>query len=68
MLRCWVPSGHLQSNTGDFAGGPVVKYLSCKAGDSGSIPGQSTEIPHATEQLSPCISTNALACHNERSE
>ena len=36
----------------DFPGGPVVKNLPCNAGDVGSIPGQGTEIPYATEQLS----------------
>ena len=36
----------------DFPGGPVVKNLPCNAGDVGLIPGQGTEIPYATEQLS----------------
>ena len=31
----------------DFPGGPVVKNLPSNAGDSGWIPGQGTEIPHA---------------------
>ena len=35
----------------DFSGGPVVKNLSCNAGDSSSIPVSGIEIPHATEQL-----------------
>ena len=39
---------------GDFPGGPVVKNLPCNAGDLGSIPGWSTKIPCATEQLSLC--------------
>ena len=45
----------------DFPGGPVVKNPPSKAGDTGSIPGQGTKIPHAAEQLSP----RALepACH-----
>ena len=34
-------------------GGPVVKNPPCNAGDSGSIPGGGTKIPHAAEQLSP---------------
>ena len=42
----------------DFPDGPVVKNLPCKAGDMGSIPGWGTKIPHATEQLSPCIATD----------
>ena len=37
----------------DFAGGPLVKNLPFNAGDVGSIPGQGTKIPHATEQLTP---------------
>ena len=33
----------------------VIKNLPCNAGDMGSIPGQGTMIPHATEQPSlPC--------------
>ena len=35
----------------------MVKNLSSNAGDVGSIPGQGTKIPHATKQLSPCITT-----------
>ena len=34
---------------GDFPGGPVVKNLPSKAGDTGSIPGQGTKIPHAPQ-------------------
>ena len=40
-------------NLGDFPGGPEVKNMLYKAGDTGSIPGQGTKIPHALEQLSP---------------
>ena len=39
-------------NLGDFPGGPEVKNLLYKAGDTGSIPGRGTKIPHALEQLS----------------
>ena len=41
---------------GDFPGGPVVKNMPSNAGDTGSIPGQGTKIPHAMGQLerSPC--------------
>ena len=39
-------------NLRDFPGGPEVKNLLYKAGDTGSIPGQGTKIPHALEQLS----------------
>ena len=37
---------------GDFPGGPVVKNMPSNAGDTGSIPGQGTKIPHAVGQLS----------------
>ena len=33
----------------DFPGGPVVKTLSSNAGGVGSIPGQGTKIPHASQ-------------------
>ena len=36
-----------KSIKGDSSGGPVVKNLPSNAGDSGSIPGQGTRIPHA---------------------
>ena len=36
----------------DFTGGPVVKNLSAIAGDTRSVPGQGTKIPHAMGQLS----------------
>ena len=44
---------------GDFPGGPVVKNPPYNAGDTGSIPGQRTKIPHAAGQLSPCATTRA---------
>ena len=37
---------------GNFYGGSVVKNPPCNAGESGSIPGQGTKIPHAEGQLS----------------
>ena len=39
--------------------GPVVKNLPSNTGDTGLIPGQGTETPHATGQLSPrtCFTT-----------
>ena len=38
----------LKKNTiRDFPGGPVVKNLSCNAGDLDSIPVQGTKVPHA---------------------
>ena len=39
---------------GDFPGGPVVRNLPSNAGDTGSIPGWGTKIPHAVGQLSLC--------------
>ena len=35
---------------GDFLGGPVAKNLPSNAGDMGSIPGQGTKIPQASQQ------------------
>ena len=46
----------------DFSGGPVVKNLSCNAGDAGSIPGQETKIPHAAGQLNSCAATTEPTC------
>ena len=51
---------------GDFLGGPVVKNPRCNAGDVGSIPGQGTKIPHATEQLSQNTTTAEPAHHYSR--
>ena len=45
----------------DFPGGPVVKNPPYNAGDTGSIPGQGTKIPHATGQLSRHATTTELA-------
>ena len=50
----------------DFPGGPVVKNPPSNAGDTGSIPGQGTKIPHAVGQLSPCATTTELMRLNER--
>ena len=36
----------------DFPGGPVVKNLPSNAGNTSSIPGRGTKIPHAMGQLS----------------
>ena len=44
---------------GEFSGGPVVKKPPSNAGDSGSIPGRGTKIPHASGQLSPSTTTRA---------
>ena len=37
---------------GDFPVGLVVKNLPANAGNTGSIPGQGTKIPHAVKELS----------------
>ena len=37
----------------DFPSGPGVKNLPCNAGDTGSLSGGRTKMPHAEEQLSP---------------
>ena len=69
-------SGHLpremknyvypKTHTWDFPGGPVVKNPPSNAGNTGSIPGQGTKIPHAAGQLSPCATTTELVRLNER--
>ena len=50
----------------DFPGGPVVKNLSCNAGDLGSVLGPGTQIPHATEQLSLHSTATEPTRHNSR--
>ena len=50
----------------DFPGGPVVKNLPSNAGDTGSIPGRGTKIPHAAGQQSPRATTTGPAYHNYR--
>ena len=50
----------------DFPGGPVVKNLSCNAGDTGPILGRGTKIPHASGQLSPRTTTTEPARLNYR--
>ena len=47
-------------------GGLVVKNLPASAGDTCSIPGLGTKIPHATEQLSPRATTREAICHTIR--
>ena len=38
----------------DLLGGPGVKNPPSNAGDAGFVPGQGTQIPHASGQRSPC--------------
>ena len=49
----------------DIPGGPVVKNPPSNAGDTGSIPGWGTKIPHAAGQLRPRATTTELARHNQ---
>ena len=59
----------------DCPGVPVVKNSPPNAGNMGSIPGQGTKIPHATEQLNlhaattehPRATTRESVHHNKRS-
>ena len=51
-----------KTGVGDFPSGPVVKTLSSKAGDTGSIPGWGTKIPHTSGQLSLSATTTEHAC------
>ena len=50
----------------DFPGGPVVKNLPRRAGDTGSIQCQGSKIPGALEQLSLCAATGE-STHQGRS-
>ena len=43
----------------EFSGGAVVKKPPSNAGDSGSILGRRTKIPHAAGELSPSTTTRA---------
>lgn len=43
-----------------FPGGPRIKNPPCNAGDSGSIPGLGTQIPHAAGPLSPHATTTRV--------
>ena len=44
----------------------MVKNLPSKAGDSGSIPGWDTKIPHATKHLSSSATTTEPVCSRPR--
>ena len=46
-------------------GGSVIRNLLCNAGYVGSIPGQGTKSPHASEQLSPHTTTREPLPHSE---
>ena len=45
-------------------GGPVAKNPLCNSGDASLIPGWETNVPHATEQLSPHATTTEPSCHD----
>ena len=47
-------------NSWDFPGGPVVKNPPCNAGDTSSMLGPGTKIPHASGQLSLWGATTAV--------
>ena len=47
---------------GDFPSETVVQDPPANAGDTGSILGLGTKIPHATGQLSPCATTTEPVC------
>ena len=57
---------HKTNHHKDFPGGPVVKNPPSHAGDSGSIPGQGTKIPHAAGQLNPCVPQLLSSCASTR--
>ena len=44
-----------------IAGFVSVRHLPCNAGHAGLVSGWRTKIPHAAEQLSPCVTTRVLA-------
>ena len=46
----------------DIPDGLVVKNSPCDAGDSGSVPGQGTKIPHAKGQLKSVATARDLMC------
>ena len=58
---------HSHLKVWDFPGGSVVKNLPTNVGDTGSIPGLGTEIPHATGQLGPHTTTTQPAQGDEDS-
>ena len=49
--------GSCEGSLADFPGGPVAKNLPCNTGDTGLILSQEAEIPQASEQISPRLTT-----------
>ena len=71
LLRTECVRAHPQSwpskrSPGDFRSGPVAKSLPWGAGDTSSIPGQRSRIPHAAGQLNLCAATPEPVHHVER--
>ena len=54
-MKAYVYKLRLKGEGKDFPAGPVVKDPPASAGDTGSIRGQGTKIPHASGQLSPRV-------------
>lgn len=50
----------------DFLGSLVVKNLPSDARGAGTIPGQGTKVPRATEQLSPHTTTREVSVLQRR--
>ena len=48
----------------EFPSGPVVKNLPFNAGNTGSIPGLETKIPHAPEKLTSSATNREPAHHS----
>ena len=57
---------HLKKVERDFTGGPMVNHLPSNAGDTGSIPGWGTKIPHVVGQSSLHTTTTQHMGHNQR--
>ena len=57
---------HTHIYTHTHTGGPQVKHPLCNGSDAGSIPGQGTNTPHTTGQLSPSPQIESMH-HNKRS-
>ena len=57
----------IESYCVDFPGRPVVNNFPCNEGDTGSIPGQGTKIPQASEQLRLHATTKTHSIPQQRS-
>ena len=66
MTWFWRQWGQEEKGGEGLPGGPTVKNPPPNAGDTGSIPGGGTKIPHTTGQLSPRATTTELGSLNER--